>query len=692
MELINTIIGIPLGYLMWVCYTLVKNYGLAIIVFTFFTKVIMFPISLWVQKNSVKMVTLQPQVNNLMAQYAGNRDKAAEEQMALYKREGYKPLSGVVPMLLQIPIILGLISVVYNPMQHLLHLDSNIIEAFVNQAQQYVGSPLGSTGQLKVIELIQNPDTLHLFQNIAVEGSQTAITTIQNMDLTFLGFNMAHFPQIGVVDIYWLIPIVSGLSSFALSFFQNRENVLQREQSFWGKWGMALFLTAFSTYFAFIVPAGVGLYWITGNILSTFLIYILNWIHNPKKYIDYKALEESKKRLEESKEVEKKLKLTPEQKAKSKADYKRFIDEKNTKQLVYYSEKSGFYKYFKDQIELILERSDIDIHYLTSDPNDAIFEMDNPRIIPYYVDDNRLIPLYMQVDCDVFVTTTPNLQTYHLKRSMVNKKIEYIYTPHVLLSLHMVTAKGAYDHYDTLFCVGQHHVEEARELERVYQTKEKNLVACGYPLIDNLTAEYEKLPKVENERKKILIAPSWQEDNILDSCVDDLLGALLDKGYDITLRPHPEYVKRYPMQMQAIINRYKDKMGEHFAIETDFSSNVTIFTADLVITDWSGIAFEFAYATKRPCLFINTPMKVMNPEWEKISCVPIEISLRDKIGISVELDAVKSADKAVASLFDKKQDYKTSIETAMENTLFCQGQSASVAADYIIKAVQDKQK
>lgn len=74
----------------------------------------------------------------------------------------------------------------------------------------------------------------------------------------------------------------------------------------------------------------------------------------------------------------------------------------------------------------------------------------------------------MMMDCSVMVCTTPNIETYHLKRSLVRKDIEYIYTPHDPLSLHMGAAKGSFDHFDTLLCVGQHQVTEARELEKVY--------------------------------------------------------------------------------------------------------------------------------------------------------------------------------------------------------------------------------
>ncbi len=694
MEFINTVIGTPLGYLMWVCYWVCKNYGLAIILFTVLTKVILFPINIWVQKNSIKMVKLQPEVNQIMARHVGNKDKAAEEQMALYKREHYRPMVGMIPMLIQIPIILGLISVVYNPLQHLLHMDPQIISAFVAEATQLTGMELGSTAQLKVIELIQNPETLGAFAALQVPGADVAgaIAQIQQMDLLFFGVDFAHFPSFTHPDLYWMFPILSGLSAYLLCVFQNKENVLQKEQGFLGRWGMAIFLTAFSTYFAFIVPAGVGFYWILGNVIAIFTLYLLNWMYDPKKYIDYEALEESKKALSESKVLEKKLKPTKEQKAQSKADYKRFLDESNRKQLVYYSEKSGFYKYFEDQIAYILEHSDITIHYLTSDPRDKIFECGDPRIVPYYVDDNRLIPLFMMMDCDVMVCTTPNIETYHLKRSMVRKDIEYIYTPHDPLSLHMGAAKGAFDHFDTLLCVGPHQVTEARELEKVYGTRVKTLVPCGYSLIDNLIASYEGMEHKENAVKKILIGPSWQEGNILEGAIHPLLGSLLDKGYDITVRPHPEFVKRYPAKLQALIKRYEDRFSDTFRIETDFSSNVTIFTADIVVTDWSGIAFEFAYATKKPCLFINTPKKVMNPEYDRIPCIPVEVSLRDRLGISLEEDMAGTADKAIQQLLDHPEEYRQSIEKAMEDSLFHPGHSAEVAGRYIIEAVDKKEK
>lgn len=74
------------------CYDLCGNYGLAIILFTVLSKVILLPISVWVQKNSIKMVKMQPEINMLKAQHFGDPDAIAEGQSAIFKREGYSRL------------------------------------------------------------------------------------------------------------------------------------------------------------------------------------------------------------------------------------------------------------------------------------------------------------------------------------------------------------------------------------------------------------------------------------------------------------------------------------------------------------------------------------------------------------------------------------------------------------------------
>ena len=687
MEIINTIVGTPLGYVMRFCYRLLNNYGLAIILFTLITKIIMFPISLLVQKNSIKMVKMKPELDALRYQYVDDKDAYVDAQSALYKKEKYSPMAGVWPLLLQLPIIFGLLDVVYKPLKHLLHISADTASAFVARAAEISGmtvADLGSTAQLTAVNLVK--ENAAKFADIP--GADAAIEAIKGLNTNFLGIDLTQTPSIFHINLIFFVPIIAGLSALLMCWIQNRINVLQIEQNKLSQWGMTIFMIAFSTFFAFIVPAGVGLYWAWGNLFAIGVMYLVNVIYSPKKYINYDALEDMKKQAAEEKATAKK------NKALAKKYYKQFFSSENADnmKLVFYSEGSGYYKYFKNLIEAILEKSDITIHYVTSDPNDAIFKKNEKQIIPYYVDENRLISLMMKLECNIVVMTTPDLEKYHIKRSKVKRNIEYIYLDHGCSSLNLTYRTGALDYFNTIFAVSREQAIEVREIEKLRGTKKKKIVEYGYGLIDTMIKDYEASGKPVNEKKTILIAPSWQYDNIMDSCLDDLVEGLYGRGYKIVIRPHPQYVRRFPLKMKEIIEKYKDRFSDDFMIETDFSSNVTVYTADLLITDWSAISFEFSFTTNKPTLFINTEMKVVNKDFRKIKLKPFDITARNKIGRAIEKSEVPEIASVTAELLEHQDEYRDRIDELKHKHFYNLGHSGEVGADYIIGRLERRKK
>lgn len=120
----------------------------------------------------------------------------------------------------------------------------------------------------------------------------------------------------------------------------------------------------------------------------------------------------------------------------------------------------------------------------------------------------------------------------------------------------------------------------------------------------------------------MLIAPSWQEGNILDTCIDDMLKSVLGRGMRVIVRPHPEYTKRYSARWNALLARWADVPESDLYFEHDFSSNKTVFTSDILVTDWSSIFCEFCFSTRKPAIFIDTPMKVGNPDWKELGIEP----------------------------------------------------------------------
>lgn len=688
MDTILYYICVPLGYLMKGCWMLVGNYGLAILLFTLATKLVLLPVSVWIHKNSIQMIKIQPDINFLKANHYGDMDTIADEQTKLFKKHHYHPMLSLIPLAVQIILLLGVVQIIYHPMDYLFAIDSETSRTLASLCG--IDSSLSSY-QLSLIDAIQAG---------ALDGTtsyEAILASIRSFDGSFLGLNLSTIPS-DVWGIYLFMPVVAGLSSWLLCFTQNRSNVIQHEQSKLSQHGLTVLSVGISLYLGIDVPAGIALYWVASNLFSIVQMYALNAIINPKKYVDYEALEKSRRALAAIEALEEENKKDPhhkENRIRERRDYKKFFSIVN-KHLVIYSEKSGFYKYFEALIQELLARSNLVIHYVTNDPDDAVFALSEkePRIHPYYIGLKKMIPLMMKAEADIVVMTTPDLDRYYIKRSIMKKDIEYVYVPHDMMSVHMGFREGALDAFDTIFCTGPHIVREVRATEKVYGLPAKKLVEFGYPLADKLIAagEAERKHHVPTPRREILIAPSWQEDNLLDSCIDDLITALYGEEFHLTIRPHPEYVKRYGARIQSLTEKYADLVGDGLSFELDFTVNKSVYASDLLITDWSGIALEYCFATRRPALFVNTKIKCMNPNWEKIDCVPTEISLRDVVGVSVDKDQVPECRALVADLFERADEYESKITEVLNNHIYNHGRAAAVGADYLLTSLVEKRK
>ncbi len=674
----------PLGYLMKWCFSLLGNYGLAVIFFTLLTKIVILPLSIWVHKNSIKMVRIQPEVNFLKAKYYGDRERFAEEEDKLHKRVKYNPFTGLLPLVVQIILLMAVVYIIKEPLTHILHLSDDVCRTLADA----VGGDYRED-QLSVVRAVLDGT---LTASAFTGEAAAAIPQIATLNLDFLGISLDVIPS-RVWGAYIAVPFVAALSSLLLCYVQNAANVIQAEQSKFNQYGMTALSVALSLYLGFFVYTGVALYWVASNLLAIVQQFLLNAAINPKKHVDYEALEKSREELRKIEALDggKRDAEYRENRKRERADYKRFFKVVN-KHLVIYSERSGFYKYFEALIEGLLEKSNLTIHYVTNDPKDAIFERskENPRIRPYYIGQKKLIPLMMRMDADIVVMTTPDLETYYIKRSLVRKDVEYIYLPHDMMSVHMGFRKGALDHFDTVFCTGPHVSREVRATERVYSLPEKTLVPFGYPLAEKLEASCLALEAHKNAKCEILIAPSWQEDNLLDSCVDKLIASLRAADTHLTVRPHPEYVKRYPDRIAALTERYAGVPEEELTFELDFTTNRSVYSSDLLITDWSGIAYEFCFATKKPVLFVNTKMKVENPEWEAIGETPVEISLRSHVGIALEKDELDRVADAVNDLFTHAESYRAQITDVQNAHLYSYGSAGAEGVRYILSKFAKK--
>lgn len=300
--------GYPLGWIMWLLYTIIPNYGICLILFTVMVRAILFPLSIKQQKSSAKMSVFQPKMAEIQKKYANNKEKQQEEMMKLYQDHGYNPMSGCLPLLIQFPILFGIIDVVYNPLKHILRIPSDVITQLTDIVSQHMEMFNPSQAQLQIVSAIQNPDNLSWFSSISTEY----VDKIANFDYSLFGLNLGIVPE---MSLNWmlLVPILSGVTSFLVSYISMKTNpsMETNQQSGCMMKGMMYGMPLFSVWIAFTVPVGVGIYWIVSNVLAGAQSIILNKMYSPSRYkaeYEQKMQEvEEQKRLEREKRRKKKL-------------------------------------------------------------------------------------------------------------------------------------------------------------------------------------------------------------------------------------------------------------------------------------------------------------------------------------------------------------------------------------------------
>jgi len=248
----------------------------------------------------------------------------------------------------------------------------------------------------------------------------------------------------------------------------------------------------------------------------------------------------------------------------------------------------------------------------------------------------------------------------------------------------MIYRYGAFDHYDSILCCGPHQVEEIRTHEKLNKLPPKSLIEAGYYRLERIYEAYqkyssEKFPSVT--KGTILIAPSWGAANVLESHGEHLVELLLEAGYEVIIRPHPETIRRSPDLVALFASRFGN--NPNFTLEMSIATHDSLFRADVLISDYSGITLEYAFGTERPVLFLDVPVKVRNQRFKELGIEPLELSLRSEIGMIVSPKKLETVPQVIPNLMSNRATYKKRIAELRKQYVYAFGHSSEIGAQYI---------
>lgn len=342
--------------------------------------------------------------------------------------------------------------------------------------------------------------------------------------------------------------------------------------------------------------------------------------------------------------------------------------------IVIYSESGQDWHQFSGLVEELNQTLSRKVTYVTSDPSDAGLQRQHANFRAIWIPEGWFLTIFFQVNqSDVFVLTMMDLQNLNLKRSTY--PVHYVYLFHSMGSTHMVDHENSFDHYETLFCAGPHQVREIRKRESIKGLPAKHLYDYGHPRLEEVMDVGRGFQRRDSEAgaSTVLVAPTWGEHSIFNTCGKELLGVLLDAGYRVIMRPHYQSNRQHPDVVAAV--RDAHAANEHFEYIDRMGETDSIMRSHILVSDWSAIALEYALGLEKPVLFIDVPRRIRNPNWRELEIDPVENTIRTEIGEIVSPDSLQEAPAAIERLLSDPERFREKIHDLRDSLVFRLGHS-----------------
>lgn len=294
MDFIREVFSIPFGYLIGFFYSLTDNYILSLLFMTIVVKLVLLPFSIKQQKGMAKSQRLQPKIRRIKEKYANDQRKQQEAMNELYSTEGFSSMTGgCLPMLITLPVMMGVYMVNYKLLSYVLRIPSDIITKLTNLAQALPNLSTYEKQDFRYeLTVISHWNELDLSGIPAEYVNKIADFT---QKFRFLGMNLEQTPNAKDFNILWLIPILTGVASLLMAVYSLiRQKKTNPEMANNPSMGCMTFMSpVMSVVFSFWFPASVGVYIIMSTVLSFVQMIALNHLYSPKKVLARLMVDES---------------------------------------------------------------------------------------------------------------------------------------------------------------------------------------------------------------------------------------------------------------------------------------------------------------------------------------------------------------------------------------------------------------
>lgn len=243
----------------------------------------------------------------------------------------------------------------------------------------------------------------------------------------------------------------------------------------------------------------------------------------------------------------------------------------------------------------------VDVVYMTASEDDPVLNNTYEHIKGEFIGENNKAFVRLNfLNALIVLSTTPGLDVYQWKRSK-----DVTYYVHLLHAANDVAGYRMFglDYYDAVMLSAEYQVNEIRYLEKIRNLPAKDLVKIGIPYMDKMVQRLKDNPDTPVHERTVLLAPSWGESAIFSRYGKKIIDVLLETGYHIIVRPHPQSFLSEKELIESIMKEYSN--GEQIEWNRDNDNFEVLKRADILISDFSGVIFDFALVYDKPVIYAD---------------------------------------------------------------------------------------
>ncbi len=358
--------------------------------------------------------------------------------------------------------------------------------------------------------------------------------------------------------------------------------------------------------------------------------------------------------------------------------------EETEKRLPYviFSDSKRYWNVFKPICDEF-EKRGVQLEYLTASPDDPALSAEYQHVNCRFIgENNKAFAKLNMLDAGILLSTTPGLDVYQWKRSANVDWYVHIF--------HAVDEGTGYrmfgmDYYDAVLLTGAFQEKYIRKLEELRNLPAKELVVAGSTYMDALKEKLDAKTGVK-EGKTVLLAPSWGESSILTKYGADILRALVATGYNIVVRPHPQSLTSEKAVLEPLWKEFPD--SEHLHWNYDNDNFEALWNADLMITDFSGIIFDYALVFGKPIIYADTSFDPAPYDAAWIEEPLWRFEVLKELGAPLKREDFPRMRELIDDLLQQEQG-REAREKVRDEAWQCIGESAKLTVDYMIHKYEE---